>query len=281
MIVFLYETPFKAASPKTIPSKKWTLEKNQPFSFHEIFVTYLCRLDKNKFIFIYLPYVSSHAPRQKGSMKITDENIIDHLQKGEEDAFRYIYDKYYGYLCAVAKGYLCDDIMAETVVEDVIYNIWEIREKLNIHTSLRSYLIRSVKNRAINYLQQEYIAKEVSVNSLQDYTEIESFYFIEEEHPLEKILETELENTIATAVDNLPEECRKAFIMSRNHDMKYEEIAAQMGISVNTVKYHIKNALSRLRVDLKDYLMVLLILSVTHQVPISDTLEKLLEFLNI
>lgn len=214
-------------------------------------------------------------------MKITDENIIDHLQKGEEDAFRYIYDKYYGYLCAVAKGYLCDDIMAETVVEDVIYNIWEIREKLNIHTSLRSYLIRSVKNRAINYLQQEYIAKEVSVNSLQDYTEIESFYFIEEEHPLEKILETELESTIATAVDNLPEECRKAFIMSRYHDMKYEEIAAQMGISVNTVKYHIKNALSRLRVDLKDYLMVLLILSVTHQVPISDTFEKLLEFLNI
>ena len=171
--------------------------------------------------------------------------------------------------------------MAETVVEDVIYNIWEIREKLNIHTSLRSYLIRSVKNRAINYLQQEYIAKEVSVNSLQDYTEIESFYFIEEEHPLEKILETELENTITTAINNLPEECRKAFIMSRYHDMKYEEIAAQMGISVNTVKYHIKNALSRLRVDLKDYLMVLLILSVTHQVPISDTLEKLLEFLNI
>lgn len=214
-------------------------------------------------------------------MKITDENIIDYLQKGEEDAFRYIYDKYYGYLCAVAKGYLCDNNMAETVVEDVIYNIWEIREKLNIHTSLRSYLIRSVKNRAINYLQQEYIAKEVSVNSLQDYTDIESFYFIEEEHPLEKILETELESAIATAIDNLSEECRKAFVMSRYHDMKYEEIAAQMGISVNTVKYHIKNALSRLRIDLKDYLMVLLLLSITSQIPVTGTLEKLLEFLNI
>lgn len=68
MIVFLYETPFKAASPKTIPSKKWTLEENQPFSFHEIFVTYLCRLDKNKFIFIYLPYVSSHAPSAKKAL---------------------------------------------------------------------------------------------------------------------------------------------------------------------------------------------------------------------
>ena len=69
--------------------------------------------------------------------------------------------------------------------------------------------------------------------------------------------------------------------MSRYHDMKYEEIAAQMGISVNTVKYHIKNALSRLRIDLKDYLMVLLLLSITSQIPVTGTLEKLLEFLNI
>lgn len=214
-------------------------------------------------------------------MEITDQNIIEHLQKGEEDAFRYIYDKYYGYLCAVAKGYLCDDELSETVVGDVIYNIWEMREKLNIHTSLRSYLIRSVKNRAINYLQQEYISKEVSVNSLQDYTEIESFYFIEEEHPLEKILETELESAITSAIDNLPEECRKAFVMSRFHGMKYEEIAARMGISVNTVKYHIKNALSRLRIDLKDYLMILLILSITHQAPAIGAIEKLLKFLNI
>lgn len=69
MIVFLYETPFKAASPKTIPSKKkMDLRENQPFSFHEIFVTYLCRLDKNKFIFIYLPYVSSHAPSAKKAL---------------------------------------------------------------------------------------------------------------------------------------------------------------------------------------------------------------------
>ena len=145
-------------------------------------------------------------------MKITENNIIESLKSGEEQAFRYIYDKYYGYLCAIAKGYLSDNDAAETVVGDVIYNIWEIRKNLNIHTSLRSYLIRSVKNRSINYLQQEYIAKEISINSLQDYTEIESFYFIEEEHPLEKMLETELEKTIKSAIHTLPDECRTAFI---------------------------------------------------------------------
>lgn len=213
-------------------------------------------------------------------MKITAENIIEYLQRGEEEAFRYIYDNYYGYLCAVAKGYLGDNETAETVVGDVIYNIWEIREKLNIHTSLRSYLIRSVKNRAINYLQQEYLAKEVSVNSWQEYIEIESFYFIEKEHPLEKILETELESAIASAIDKLPEECRQAFVMSRYHDMKYEEIAAQMGISVNTVKYHIKNALSRLRVDLKEYLAIFLLLSLAGETHITVIIGKLLEILN-
>ena len=37
-------------------------------------------------------------------MKITENNIIESLKSGEEQAFRYIYDKYYGYLCAIAKG---------------------------------------------------------------------------------------------------------------------------------------------------------------------------------
>ena len=73
-------------------------------------------------------------------MKITENNIIESLKSGEEQAFRYIYDKYYGYLCAIAKGYLSDNDAAETVVGDVIYNIWEIRKNLNIHTSLRSYI---------------------------------------------------------------------------------------------------------------------------------------------
>lgn len=212
-------------------------------------------------------------------MKITENNIIESLKSGEEQAFRYIYDKYYGYLCAIAKGYLSDSDAAETVVGDVIYNIWEIRKNLNIHTSLRSYLIRSVKNRSINYLQQEYIAKEISINSLQDYTEIESFYFIEEEHPLEKMLETELEKTIKSAIHTLPDECRTAFILSRYHDMKYEEIASQMNISVNTVKYHIKNALSKLRTELKDYLVVLLLFLLSNEL-YCNTIKKLLDFLN-
>ena len=198
-------------------------------------------------------------------MKITENNIIESLKSGEEQAFRYIYDKYYGYLCAIAKGYLSDNDAAETVVGDVIYNIWEIRKNLNIHTSLRSYLIRSVKNR--------------SINSLQDYTEIESFYFIEEEHPLEKMLETELEKTIKSAIHTLPDECRTAFILSRYHDMKYEEIASQMNISVNTVKYHIKNALSKLRTELKDYLVVLLLFLLSNEL-YCNTIKKLLDFLN-
>lgn len=203
--------------------------------------------------------IHHNASLSRKSMKINENNIIERLRRGEEDAFRYIYDTYYGYLCAIAKGYLSDNEAAETVVGDVIYNIWEMRENLNIHTSLRSYLIRSVKNRSINYLQQEYISKEISINSLPEYTEIESFYFIEKEHPLEKVLESELEKTIAAAIGNLPEECQTAFILSRIYNKKYDEIADQMGISVNTVKYHIKNALSKLRLELKDYLIILLL----------------------
>ncbi|MEG1839108.1 MAG: sigma-70 family RNA polymerase sigma factor, partial [Bacteroidaceae bacterium] len=65
---------------------------------------------------------------------------------------------------------------------------------------------------------------------------------------------------INDAIKALPSECRQVFVMSRFEDMKYDEIASKIGISVNTVKYHMKNALMQLRSELKDYLITILVL---------------------
>ena len=69
-------------------------------------------------------------------------------------------------------------------------------------------------------------------------------------------MEQELEGEIMKAIDRLPEECRRVFRMSRFEERKYEEIARQLEISVNTVKYHIKRALTLLHEDLGKYLTV-------------------------
>lgn len=190
---------------------------------------------------------------------ITDNNVMIYLREGNEYAFRFIFDKYYDFLCMVADSYLRDEYISETIVGDIIYNLWEIKDNIDIKYSLRFYLVRSVKNRCINYLQQEYIQREISINQYEDKAAIEELFFIENKHPLESLLEQELENKINSIINELSPECRAVFKMSRFDGMKYEEIASELNISVNTVKYHMKNALGKLRLELKDYILSILV----------------------
>lgn len=190
---------------------------------------------------------------------ITDNNVMIYLREGNEYAFRFIFDKYYDFLCMVADSYLRDEYISETIVGDIIYNLWEIKDNIDIKYSLRSYLVRSVKNRCINYLQQECIQREISINQYEDKAAIEELFFIENKHPLESLLEQELENKINSIINELSPECRAVFKMSRFDGMKYEEIASELNISVNTVKYHMKNALGKLRLELKDYILSILV----------------------
>ncbi len=102
--------------------------------------------------------------------------------------------------------------------------------------------------------------REVSINQYEDKAAIEELFFIESKHPLESLLEQELENKINEVINSLSPECRQVFRMSRFDNMKYEEIASMLNISVNTVKYHMKNALMKLRAELKDYVISILVL---------------------
>ena len=83
---------------------------------------------------------------------------------------------------------------------------------------------------------------------------------LSDSYPLGTLLERELENEIYKAIDKLPDECRRVFAKSRFEGKSYEEISRELGISVYTVKYHIKNALASLHVDLSKYLLSLLLL---------------------
>lgn len=190
-------------------------------------------------------------------MDAADHFIIEQLKNGEEQAYKYLFDHHYVLLCKFANELVGDRFLAETIVGDIIFHLWEIRDRVEITVSIRSYLMRAVRNRCYNHLscereKREVFLSRVEINSLDPYVQ-------EDTHPLGRLLERELEGEIARSIGNLGEECRRVFKMSRFEQKKNEEIAAELGISVNTVKYHIKNALSCLRRDLGKYLISLLL----------------------
>ncbi len=184
----------------------------------------------------------------------SEQYIVKGLKSGEEDAYKFLYDREYKILCVLALKYTKDRFVAETIVSDIIFSIWLNRESLEIHSSLRSYLARSVRNRCLNFLATQ--ERMVSLDA-QDKVDI---YYNEsneiEESPIDFLVEKELDLKIHASIDSMSNLTSKIFQESRYNKLRYTEISSKLGVSVDVVKYHIKIALSTLRKDLRDYLPV-------------------------
>jgi RNA polymerase sigma-70 factor (ECF subfamily) len=191
------------------------------------------------------------------SKSFSIDEINDALALGDSDVFEKVFKKYYVMLCYEANEYVNDSFLAEEIVDDVFCKIWENRSTIVIKFSFREYLIQSVHYKSISHLRKGKKEKEVlewiEENKMERYNLISLG-----ETPLDYIISEELEEKIDIAIDLLPDQYRKAFILSRRESLKYEEIAEVMGISINAVKLYIKKALSILRENLKEYLYFLL-----------------------
>ena len=182
--------------------------------------------------------------------------LLNLLRRGDESAYKYLYDNHYVPLCHVAYQYVNDIYLAETLVQDVIIHLWNHRESLEIKTSLRAYLIKATKNRCLDYFNMEHVRRETPFSQVMP----EDRFIHTENYPLGHLLSCELEKEIKIAIKNLPSASRTVFYKSRFEGKSYEDIALELGISINTVKYHIKKSISLLRLSLIKYLMSLIIL---------------------
>lgn len=151
--------------------------------------------------------------------------------------FESIYDRNYQALCLYAARLLRDVVEAEDVVQEVFVRFWERGEQL---ASERSYLYRMVRNACVDRLRQKKavtVDAELMADQLEDFFEPES----EGEAGIDRLLE---------AVNGLPEKCREVFVAICVNEKKYKDVAAEMNVSVNTVKTQLSRSLKLLREDL-------------------------------
>ena len=178
-----------------------------------------------------------------------DTSLLSAIKHGDERAFDMLFRKYYSMLCAYGHKFV-ELEEAEECVQDAFLWLWENREVMVVQSSLSSYLFAIVHHRALNRINQKEVKSRVEnyfCEEMQSLIEDTNFYHIEE-----------LTRRIQEAVAALPESYREAFVMHRFKDMTYKEIADLLGVSPKTVDYRIQQALKQLRVDLKDYLPLLL-----------------------
>ncbi|NOZ35364.1 MAG: RNA polymerase sigma-70 factor [Chlorobi bacterium] len=162
------------------------------------------------------------------------------------EEFETLFKKYYKQLCLYAFKYVKNNIIAEEIVQDVFFKIWEKRSFIKIKISAKSYLYMSVRNRCLQYLKHKKIEK-----SYEKY--IDNQAVINTEMPYENIIYDETLDIFNEVLNTLPAHCSQIFILSRFNGLKYREIADRLSISVKTVEANISKALKLLRVYFPEY----------------------------
>jgi RNA polymerase sigma-70 factor (ECF subfamily) len=174
------------------------------------------------------------------------EQELLNLQKTDENRFiEVLFKKYYSPLCRTVNRIVNDTDAAEDLVQDVFMKVWNNRQTLEINLSIKSYLYRSAINSALNYLEknkkkvhlEESNFLEPSVNDAED-----QLHF------------NEVQQRVKEATDALPPACKTIFILSRQENMSYKEIADSLQISPKTVENQMGKALKHFREYLSVYI---------------------------
>ena len=176
----------------------------------------------------------------------SERELQQRIRAGDESAFDTVFRSHYPHLVRLAESVLRERALAEEVAQEVMLELWRRRESLHIEQTFRAYLLRSTRNRALNQVRhQRVVAREAAVAAIEPL----SAPSVEDE-----MLGTELEQAVRAAIAGLPDKCREVFQLSRDHGLKYAEIASTLEISLKTVEKRMGQALSELRQKLEQWL---------------------------
>ena len=175
-----------------------------------------------------------------------DRALLARLRGGDEAAFDAIFRAHYAPLVGLAESVLRHRAVAEEVVQDVMLELWRRRETLVVEESLRAYLFRATRNRALNHLRHRKVEQrgEPHARGESVVPAAADAYLVEEE----------IDAAVRRAVAELPDRCREVFELSRVHGLRYAEIARALDISVKTVEAQMGKALRVLRERLAPWL---------------------------
>ena len=170
-----------------------------------------------------------------------------------EAEFEALFKAHFRKLHAYGFSLVNDWDKAEELVQGIFMKLWERNEWASIHTSIKSYLYKSVYHESLNLMRREKVHlryQSVTVTPIDQ----------QNDEADETLKLREMETHLAKALNKLPEKCRAVFHLSRFEELKYQQIADQLHISIKTVETHMVKALKILRKEMAEFLPVILFL---------------------
>lgn len=177
------------------------------------------------------------------------EKLANLLRRNNISAFKYFFEGFYPSVCVFAQKYVKDLGIAEDVAQEAFIEYWNRKENFTDVKAIKGFIYTVTRNKCINHIKLNGIRE----NILKNEVFTENFFY-------ELILEEETYKILHKAIDQLAPQSKKIIWLSLEGSNN-QSISEQLDISVNTVKTLKKNAYKQLRIELKDQIFILFLLS--------------------
>jgi RNA polymerase sigma-70 factor, ECF subfamily len=183
-----------------------------------------------------------------------DVELVQLLKEGDEKAFELIFHHYFDGLCLFSQSITKNHDVAQEIVEEIFVSIW-VNYKINpVVTSIKSYLYQSVYHNSLKYisrLRKNIVSFDDPKVRFGSNGIAEAF---SDDYPVANLIVRELEEKAEKAIQSLPTQCRQIYLLNRDENLKYHEIAERLQVTVGTVKTQMSRAFAKLREELQDFL---------------------------
>jgi RNA polymerase sigma-70 factor (ECF subfamily) len=176
-------------------------------------------------------------------MILEDKLLIWKLKNRNPEAMRRIYEKYKNELLALAIVLCSDRVYAEDALHDVFISLARVAPKLNLTTDLKSYLASCVVNRLRNIQRAE---RKVTALVEVDFPSLKS------DNPEDQAISVEQSRRINNALMQIPLEQREVVCLHIQSELKFRQIAKQLGVSINTIQSRYRYAINKLQTILNN-----------------------------
>jgi len=189
--------------------------------------------------------------KHKSSFIYKDEELIAQFQRGNENAYIELVNRYRDKLINFVFGFLGDAELAEDVVQDTMLKLYEKKHYYREIAKFSTWLYTIARNQANSEFRKR---KRMKISYLSQMTKQEQDYEIKDLGPdLNKKLQNQfLEKRIRNAIQKLPEHFKSVIILRDIQELSYDTISEIVGVPLGTVKSRINRARIQLQLELQD-----------------------------
>lgn len=177
--------------------------------------------------------------------KNEEQILLARIAEGDEEAFALLYLKYYKELYPYLWKFTNSQSDTEEVIQDSFMKVWLYRNKLGEIKNVRAWIFKVAAHESYRYLKKKILNRQ-QIAALPSLPELPDSL----ENPEIQSQTKQIRHFVQKAIDLLPEQRRKVFLLRREEGLKVKEIADRLGLSHNTVK----NTLSAAQNDIRQYL---------------------------